>query len=378
MQDVLIIGGGVIGLSLAFELSGQGVSCAVLDQSGLGQEASWAGEGILPAGNLEFARTPEARLRAASHALWPELSQRLREETGIDNGFVRCGGLEVRCDGPPHALDEEMCAWREEGVQVEPLDAQALAACEPSLSAHITAAYRWPQMGQVRNPRHIKALIAGCAGRGVQFLCGNPVYGFQRLRERISSVQAASGPVPAEKFVLTAGAWSATLLAGLGCTAAVRPRRGQIVLLNCQPSPIRQVVNVGTRYLVPRGDGRILVGSTEEIAGFDKRTTAEAIAGLIDFAIGIVPQLAGAAVERTWAGLRPESADGLPYLGRVPGVDNLFVAAGHFRAGVQLSPITAKLLAQSLLNQPTAVPIEPYAVNRPRRSDDWATSGGGC
>src|SRR5438045_9409859 len=134
MQDVIIIGGGVIGLSLACELAGEGARVAVYDQGPLGQESSWAGAGILPPGNPELAESPEARLRAASHVLWPRWSALLWEETGIDNGYRRCGGLEVCCDGSPHALDEEIETWRREGVVVEPLTAQTAPEREPGLA----------------------------------------------------------------------------------------------------------------------------------------------------------------------------------------------------------------------------------------------------
>ena len=145
--------------------------------------------------------------------------------------------------------------------------------------------------------------------------------------------------------------------------------RGQIVLLSMQPSPIQHVINVGPRYLVPRGDGRVLVGATEEVAGFDKRTTASGVGGLVEFALAIVPELARATFEQCWAGLRPQSADGLPYLGRAAQAENLFVATGHFRAGLQLSPATgAALMSQLILGRATLalLPLEPYSVIRHR------------
>ncbi|MSR56549.1 MAG: glycine oxidase ThiO [Planctomycetaceae bacterium] len=364
MPDVVMIGGGVIGLSLAYELAGQGVQCAVLDQSAIGQESSWAGAGILPPGDSAHAATPEARLRAASHSLWPQWSERLLSETGIDNGYRRCGGLEVRLQGPPDELDAEIARWRDEGVEAVPLSWREAWFCEPGLAPGLTAAYRLPQMGQVRNPRHLKALIAACTQRGVTLLPGNPAWGFERSGERILAVQTTTGKIAAGQFVVTSGAWSGRLLAQAGCPVAIRPLRGQIVLFAAEPCPLKQVINVGPRYLVPRGDGRVLVGATEEDAGFDKRTTAGGIGGLIAFGLELCPALAAATVERTWAGLRPQSADGLPYLGLVPQTENLFVATGHFRAGLQLSPITAVTLAQRLTGRPTTVPLEPYAVDR--------------
>ena len=170
MQDVIIIGGGVIGLSLACELAGEGLSVAVLEKGQVGRESSWAGAGILPPGNPDRARTPEARLRACSHALWPDLSARLRETTGIDNGFRRQGGLEVRVGGRSGALDGEIAQWRDEGVAVEPLEGQAIWKCERELHPETTSAYRLPEMGQVRNPRHLGVPLCALAmaPRGVE------------------------------------------------------------------------------------------------------------------------------------------------------------------------------------------------------------------
>jgi len=143
------------------------------------------------------------------------------------------------------------------------------------------------------------------------------------------------------------------------------------VLLSMQPSPIQHVVSVGPRYLVPRGDGRVLVGATEEVAGFDKNTTARGVGGLLDFALGLVPGLARAAIEKTWAGLRPQSVDGLPYLGRLSQTDNLLVATGHLRAGLQLSPVTGRLISQLLLGREPVLPLAPYSAERHQTPPDF-------
>src|SRR5262249_55051059 len=191
---------------------------------------------------------------------------------------------------------------------------------------------------QVRNPRHLKALLAGCHSLGTLLFPGCPVYGFERQGDRITAVQTETGKLAAGKFVLAAGAWTEALLQPLGWRTGIHPVRGQIALLNCGTPLLRRVLMHGKRYLVPRPDGRVLIGSTEENAGFDKRTTSVAISELLTFALELVPGLAEVPLERCWAGLRPGSPDELPYLGPVPGLDNLVVAAGHFRAGLQLSP----------------------------------------
>ena len=368
--DILMIGGGVIGLSIAYELAGQGIAVTVVEQGQFGREASWAGAGILPPGNPEFTATPEACLRGHSHALWPRLSAELRETTSIDNGYRVSGGIEVAPPSVPDAgrvrdaFDDEIAAWRTEGVAVEELSAAALREREAALTPSITAAYRLPGMAQVRNPRHLKALLAGCADRGVRLIPGQPVIGFDRGENRIAAARTPAETFAAEKFCVAGGAWSRQLLANVGCNIAIEPVRGQIVLLSCQPLPFRHIINCGPRYLVPRPDGRVLVGSTEEHAGFEKRNTAAAIAELIDFAVDLVPALAGARFEQAWSGLRPGSSDGLPYLGRVPETENLFVAAGHFRSGLQMSPATALVMRQLLLNQPPVFSLEAFGCSR--------------
>ena len=362
--DVIVIGGGVIGLSVAWELAGQGARVRVLEQSQFGKEASWAGAGILPPGNPEWARSPEAQLRAASHVLWNGWTERLRAETGIDNGYMRCGGIEVRPNGSPPELDAEVSAWRAEGVIVETPDFDELRDRYPSLHPNITSGYVLPELGQVRNPRHLKALLSACASRGVDLRAGSPVVAFDRHGERITAARTTREEHLAAEFVVAGGAWSRDLLRQAGHDLAIEPVRGQIVLLEARPLPFRSVIQVGARYLVPRADGRVLIGSTEEHVGFDKRNTAEAIAGLIDFACKLVPSLREARFERCWCGLRPHIPGGLPHIGRLTGTTNLSVAAGHFRAGLQLSPITAVMVANTILgHSPNA--LKPQVGSNP-------------
>jgi glycine oxidase len=166
--------------------------------------------------------------------------------------------------------------------------------------------------------------------------------------------------------LIAAGAWADRLLGPLGLRTGVHPVRGQIVLFRSPTPLLSRVLCVEKRYLVPREDGRILAGSTEEPeAGFEKRTTEAGVAGLVSFATGVLPALASAPIEKSWAGLRPGSPDGMPFLGRVPGWDNAFVAAGHHRAGIQLSPATGRLMANLIQGRPTGLPIEAFRPDRP-------------
>jgi glycine oxidase len=358
--DVLIIGGGVIGLTIAYHLARAGARVTVMDRGDFGREASWAGAGIIPPGDPRHSGAPLERLRAHSSAMFPGLSQELRERTGIDNGYLRSGGIEVWDSGHSHSAGE----WCPQGAACEEISSAALRALEPGLAQGFRKAYLIPGMAQVRNPRHLKALIAACAGLGVELRPGSPCLGLEVGGNRVRSVLVGQERASAAHFVLAAGAWADSILHPLGWRLGVKPVRGQIALLNTRTPLVRHIILHGSCYLVPRPDGRVLVGSTEEDAGFDKRTTAVAIADLLALAVRLVPGLAMAQVECSWAGLRPGSPDGSPYLGKAPGLENLFVAAGHFRSGIQLSAVTGLLMKELILGEPITIPLDAFRVDR--------------
>jgi glycine oxidase len=357
-SDIVIIGGGVIGLTTAYVLAKEKLNVTVLDRKDFGQEASWAGAGIIPPGNPERAVSPFDRLRSLSSVCFPGLSAELRERTGIDNGYIRCGGLEFAADETTVSPEE----WRGAGIEVQPLsDARQR---EPALAPGLGAATFLPELAQLRNPRHIKALTLACAGLKVDLRPHCPAREWLTQGTRVEGVRCDQETFEAGTFVVATGAWTDSLLATLGCHLDIQPVRGQIALLTTPAPLIRHVLLWGGRYLVPRQDGRVLVGSTEEHAGYDKRTTACAQQELLALACRLVPGLAQAEVERCWAGLRPGSPDGLPYIGLVPGHENLLVAAGHFRAGIQLSPGTAQLLGDMILDRRSSIPADPFRLDR--------------
>tara|TARA_R110002111_G_scaffold18931_3_gene46323 strand:+ start:4816 stop:5922 length:1107 start_codon:yes stop_codon:yes gene_type:complete len=364
MMDVNIVGGGVIGLSIAYELAQQGLSVAVFDRQQFGKEASWAGAGMLPPADLKSASTPGIQLRAASKTMWADWSCRLKEESGIDNGFLNCGGWQVTLGDDLPGWQDHISEWRQSGAIVEECDRASLTDAAPFLSQEIQAAFYLPEMCQIRNPRHMKALLAACAEKGVQLNPGTPIIGFEIDSANITGVRTASGIYRAGRTVIAGGAWSPEVLSRLGIQCEVVPIQGQIVLLSMTRLPFRHVIECGNRYLVPRSDGKILIGSTECNTGFNKENTAEGVGGLLQFAQSIVPCLNEAKFERAWAGLRPRSVDGLPYLGYVPGYENLVMAAGHYRDGLQLSPITARLIRQLICDEKTDLPLEPFSCSR--------------
>lgn len=363
--EIVIAGAGVIGLSLAYELAGRGARVTLLDAGEPGRACSWAGAGILTPASAGGARRPIDQLRALSLELIAAWSAELARETGIDNEYRRSGALELAL-GPEEvpALERAAADWRAQGVEIEEVSPSHLAALEPALTTRVARAYLLPGGARIRNPRHVRALFEGCLRRGVAIHAGSAVDAFEHRGGRVAAVTADGRRFGGDAFVATAGAWTADLLARAGATVAVRPVRGQIVLLHPQPPLFRRVLWRGSRYLVPRDDGRVLIGATEEEAGFDARPTAAGVLGLLELAFAVAPVLSDAPFERAWAGLRPGSVDGLPYLGAVPGFDNLYVAAGHFRAGFELSAGTARVMAELILGETPGVPLGSFRPDR--------------
>ncbi|MFO0904852.1 MAG: glycine oxidase ThiO [Pirellulales bacterium] len=370
MDRCAIIGGGVVGLSLAYELACRNWRVSLFDRQQTGREASWAGAGILPPANLAAAVHPLDQLRGLSFQLHAEWATRLREETGIDTEYRRCGALYVaQTAGEAASLAGFASLLREERIDVERLETSQLATCEPSLAAAVDAglirtAYWLPEEAQLRNPRHLAALREACLRRGVEIHENQLVERLATSGDRCQGLVAAGKRCEVDRVCVAAGAWSTSLLAACGVTIGVLPIRGQMALWHAPVGALHHIVNEGPRYLVPRLDGRILAGSTEEEAGFDKRTTDEGIAGLVEFACRYVPLLRSIPLERTWAGLRPGVYDGLPYLGEIPTLKNVFVAAGHFRSGLYLSPGTAVALAALIADERSPIDVTPFRVSR--------------
>jgi glycine oxidase len=371
-RDVVVVGGGVIGLSVAYRLAREGVTVTVLDRRELGREASWAGAGLIPANTERLRTNPTVELRSWSAALYPEWSAALREETGIDNGYRRTGGVDVaRTEDEARDLRSMAGRWKVEGIVSERLAPGDFGRVEPALSPDLLVAYFLPDRAQVRNPRHLKALAIAASQRGASLRPGEAVAGFETAGGRVSAVRTATGSIPCGAVVLAAGAWTGGLLDGLGVRAPTPPLKGQIVLLRSDRPLLRRIVEHGRNYLVPRDDGRILVGATEEHAGFDTRPTPVGVRDLLDEALRLCPGLAAAEVEAAWAGLRPSSCDTRPYIGVLPGYSNAFVATGHKRAGLQLSPATAEVVADLVLGRPPRIDLAPFRVDRePARGDE--------
>lgn len=376
MTDCCIVGGGIIGLSLARELAGRGLSVRVLTREAPRGTASWAAAGIFPPAPMHAAATANELLTAYSDRLHRVWAEELRDETGIDNELEACGGLHLSGDEQATRRLHEACAtWRTKGARCDWLTAGDLAREEPSLrtaiaEGRIRCGLLLPEEMRIRPPRHLEAIERSCHIRGVTITPAAEVRAIDVTKGRIEGVRIARGDGPADESVraglycIAAGAWSGRLADPLGLKVETRPIRGQIALLRLPRQRLSRVINVGLEYLVPRADGRLLIGSTLEDAGFEPVTMPAAIQRLLAFADAILGPLSDATLEQSWAGLRPGSVDGLPLIGAAPACTNAFLATGHFRAGLHQSPGTAVMLADLMTGHTPAIDPAAFAPGR--------------
>lgn len=350
MPDFLVIGGGAVGLSTAATLLQNGWRVTVVDRQFVGREASWAGGGILsPLCPWDY---PEAvtRLSGRGAALFADWTQELHETTGIDTEYEQSGMLVLPpCDT---ARAQQWCADRD-----VPLQRVSAADCEVQVSGE---ALLLPQVAQVRNPRLLHAMR-----KRVEMLGGHIVENcaVQEIRTeggRVSGLRTACGEFGADAYVVTAGAWSKEVLGPYALHLDLKPVRGQMLLFKFDQRPLRHIILQQDLYLIPRRDGHLLVGSTLEDVGFDKRTTMEAREELQRRAQILLPQLQGMPVVQHWAGLRPGSPYNIPTIGRHPHLENLYLNGGHFRYGVTMAPASAEILLNQITGSPQPFDVSPY------------------
>ncbi len=366
--DCVVIGGGAIGLSIAYELVRRGASIAVVERNRLGRESSWAGAGVLPPAPTIQVDDPLDQLKALSQSMFPAWSQSLLEETGIDNGFWKCGAVYVgRSPGEISAIEGIKLQWHEEGIEFHELNHDQLLKRVPAIEEqieHVKTAVYLPDEYQLCNPFHVKALVAACRGRDVDFFEETDLQDFDVRDGKLNTIQTTAGPFQADFFCAACGAWTGQMLKQLDVEISMVPVRGQMLAFKLENQILFTVINDSSRYLVPRKDGWILAGSTMEHAGFVKEMTAEGQKGLFQFANGLIPELNTSTLANRWAGLRPGTYDGLPYLGFCPTVSNLMVAAGHFRWGLQCSTGTAKVVADMIFDEPVELDLTRLRVAR--------------
>jgi glycine oxidase len=362
--DLLVVGGGVIGLACAWRAAQQGLSVRLLDAGGSGA-ASHAAAGMLaPASELGESARRLVPLSRASYARYPGFVAELEEATGADLAFRLCGSLVVALDTDAepqlaalHALQQE------EGLASELLDGAACREREPGLAADTRAGLWTRDEGQVDPRALVAALRDACATRGVRIDHDVAAERALLAGDRLAGVATVDEEIPAQHVLLAAGARSAAAWLPAEVRPPVEPVKGQLLRARLPKPPAAHLVRSTRAYVVPRPDGRVVVGATSERSGFDESRTPEAREELLAAATRFLPAIAGVTDMEHCVGFRPGTPDGLPLIGATA-LDGLLVATGHYRNGILLAPVTADAIAALLTG---AAPPPELALADPRR-----------
>jgi glycine oxidase len=362
--DVAIAGGGLIGGSIALELAQAGLRVAVFDQAEPGQESSWAGAGILSPAPENAASLPMVPLAKASMTLYPQFVENVEEISSQNVGFRPKGTLQALFSrDAARELSTVIALHHGLGLKAEPVRADDARELEPALNPEIEAAVLRPEEASVDNRALTQAVLFAARKSGAEIFAGRKATSIWRTGEHCAGLIVDGGEkVSAKWTVIAAGSFSAQI-AGAEMLAPVKPAKGQMVALRSEGVKIERVLWSDKIYLVPRNHGRILAGATVEYVGFDKQVTASGLEQLLSGALELAPDLASARVEETWAGLRPASPDHLPILGPAD-LDGLLIATGHFRSGIMLAPVTARLIRDWVSESRVSIDCERFSPMR--------------
>ena len=349
MHDVIVIGGGVIGLSIARELAPR-KSVLLLDRGPTGNGTSWAAAGMLSPLSEANNDGPFFQLCTRSFSMYEEFVRSLVDETGIDCGYSDNEGV-LTLATTSEAASTLQCraAWQQKAAfQVELLSGDDVRKLEPLVTAPVQKALFTPRERSVAPRRLVNALRESCLNRGVDIETGVNVHSIDQFK--------------APNVIIASGVWSGELK-GLDPIIPVQPRKGQILSLATPSQPFKRIIRWQHTYFVPRGSGEMIVGATEENAGFDRSNTPAGIGQLLNEAQQISSHVGAYPILEMWSGLRPATPDHLPIIGpsSIPGV---FYATGHYRNGVLLAPVTASIIAELIENGKPTTAIDSFLPSR--------------
>ncbi|HVA02049.1 MAG TPA: glycine oxidase ThiO [Terriglobia bacterium] len=367
--DVVIVGGGLIGSAIALRLAQSGVKVAVIDRGEPGSEASGAAAGMIAPQGEMLEPDPFFEMCMASRDLYPDFVAEIEELSGESVHYRRDGTLLVAID--PHECEELEHIYKNQtrlGLPLERLTGDAAVQRVPGLSPDIKLALVVAGDHWLDNERLARALVKAGEKAGVEFHWSSTATGFEAQGGRLESVRATAGregttsAFSANSFVLAAGCWSKPLAATLGIELQMEPCHGQMIELETNEE-LPCVVRSGIHYLVPRSGKNVVAGTTAEYIGYEKAVTAEGLQKILQGVSRIAPLIKKARFHRAWSGLRPDTKDHYPILGYGE-LKNLVFATGHFRNGILLTPMTAKLIAELILTGTASLPLEAYSPGR--------------
>jgi hydrogen cyanide synthase HcnC len=387
-QDVIVVGGGVFGCAVAYELAKRSVNVLLLDQSLPGRATSASAGGLWPVGEAvglgcgviyhaaqesenSSGSAPEPLpnvfrdFLVASNNRFPALADDLREQTGIDIELTAGVGLIFLMYTPDEqGIVDSIARSLPQDDVLEILTPEEVVELEPTITRDIVGGALLPGEHQVNPMQLAEAYKRAAIAAGAKFRHDTRVTGFRRKNDRVVGVEIGDEFLSGDVTVNAAGAWSAELAATAGIELPVFPIRGQIVLSESLPEVLRGCISTSECYLTQKMHGEILIGSTTDRAGFDVSVTEDAISSLCRGAIRAVPMLRNVGIKRVWAGLRPGTPDELPILGRIDGVTGIINATGGFRTGIVASPLVAELVAQVIVEETLTLPIDPFLASR--------------
>ncbi|MBP6058796.1 MAG: glycine oxidase ThiO [Nitrosomonas sp.] len=352
-QDVIIIGAGIIGLATAERLLLQGAKVTILERNKAGQESSWAGGGILsPLCPWDYS-DDVTRLTSYSAKHFSTWVATLQKTSGIDPEYETSGMLIL----PPYnsEIAQQWCLMR--GIKIEQCTVSDIPIRSSRTHSH---ALSLPDIAQVRNPRLLRALLKRVLQLGGKIVEDCTVKHLKTAHQQVESITSSCGEFVADYFIVSAGAWSGKILGVHALKLDIKPIKGQMLLFKFDTPPLRTILVQNDLYIIPRRDGHLLIGSTLEDVGFDKKTTASARDHLLTHAQAILPSLQEMPVIRHWSGLRPASPSNVPTIGKHPVIRNLLINSGHFRYGVTMAPASAEILVNEIIGAPQPFDITAY------------------
>ena len=372
MDKVIIIGAGIIGMLTARILAKSGVAVTIIEQGYAGKESSWAGGGIISPLYPWRYNDPVTHLAQWGQQHYPQILEEIHQGSGIDPEYIQSGLLYLDIEQEL----EQASSWENlHDYPFEMFSGDALKAVEPGLSPLFQQGWLTHNIAQVRNPRLVRSLREDLLGLGVKIEQQTQAHSFIMENNQLKGIVTDKGSFYAERIVLAGGAWSSRLLEQCGLKNELKipkiaPVKGQMIVFKAEPGIVSRIVLTKGRYVIPRKDGRVVLGSTLEFNDFDKSTSEDVLEELKQEAIRIIPALKNYPVEKQWAGLRPGSIDGVPYIGEHPQLKNLFINAGHFRNGVVIGLASCQLLVNQLLGEKPIIDPEPYLLTEERLVND--------